>query len=305
MKTLKIFAILLAAAVAACASPQDDADVATTDAAMTQAPSAAEPIAALIERYEETYNAEDAAGIAAFYTDDAQAWYPDATFVNGRAAVQQRHQATFAAGDPHIEITLTDEMTFGDRAVDIGTYKVTTTPPGGEPIDFGGSYMSLLERTPEGWKIARHIVNYDSEQPAAMLAGAPESTPPPEAGTLNALYEAYEDAFEAGDNAALANLFAEDAMFADIGQPIAQGRAAIAGVQRLVSGGSLDIHGVETVDLGGGWALDRGWWDAVVADTPLRGRYMLLVRTDPDGTQKIVWHVAQGRPVSAIPPASE
>ena len=65
-----------------------------------------------------------------------------------------------------------------------------------------------------------------------------------------------------------------------------------------ITGQQIEIHDVGTLDLGGGWALDGGWFvvTATTPDGPMaqEGTYMNLVRQQPDGTWKIHWAVSNG-----------
>lgn len=53
-----------------------------------------------------------------------------------------------------------------DWAVEHGTWQITVTPEGAEAAQTtNGSYLVVLRRTPDGWKLARAANTYD-QQPA-------------------------------------------------------------------------------------------------------------------------------------------
>ena len=107
---------------------------------------------------------------------------------------------------------------------------------------------------------------------------------------------------DAGDGDAMGALYTEDAVVAFSEAPALEGRAAIQARFAERSGAlterQIEIHDVGTLDLGGGWMLDGGWYTATAtsADGPMAqtGTFMHLLRQQPDGTWKIHWAVSNG-----------
>lgn len=104
-----------------------------------------------IEQWEKRFNAGDAAGVAALYTEDAQILPPGSDIVEGRTAIQEFWQMAIdgSAGEDSLETLELHEL--GDVAVEIGTY----SEEGGD----NGKYMVVWKKTDDGWLIHRDLWN--------------------------------------------------------------------------------------------------------------------------------------------------
>jgi uncharacterized protein (TIGR02246 family) len=108
--------------------------------------------------------AGDWAGVAALYTEDAALMPPNALAVEGRTAIQ----AFFSTWPP---VTAFDLQTVeidgrGDLAYVRGTYTMTITPPGGDPITDSGKFLEIHRRQPDGsWPLYRDMFNSDLALP--------------------------------------------------------------------------------------------------------------------------------------------
>ena len=148
---LASFAVSNACAPAGETAAQREAAIQADQEALTQ----------LGQDYEAVFNAQDAAGVAATYADDAVRSMPNAAPTTGNDAIQASLQATFDQFEGQITLSRDEVQVAGDWAFSAGTAAVTLTPKeGGEAIELRSSYISILRRQTDGsWKIARSVVS--------------------------------------------------------------------------------------------------------------------------------------------------
>jgi uncharacterized protein (TIGR02246 family) len=207
------------------------------------------------------------------------------------------------AGSPMAQIEKAATLVFGDEAVQRGTYTINSTASDGTATSVSGSYMSALGQVDGAWKIQALITNFNAPPPEGYPMGSLPAEKPPEQGTMSALANAYMQAYNGGDAAAVASLYTDDAVMAFTNEPVATGKAAIqAATEAGVSQGSpkLEIHDVNTHPLGDDYAMDAGWFrvTATTPDGPMttEGTYVLLCKQAEDGSWKIQWGVTNGHP---------
>lgn len=307
MTLRRIFALTAVGLVAACA-PQDAEEAAEPMAEPAAEMSADEAaIDQLRADYITHYNLHHADMVADLFTDSAVFMAADQSINEGKEAIQAALTGQMA-GSPTVDITGAGTMVFGDMAINRGTYTVTTTPEGGEPMTFAGGYISGAERTADGWKIVALISNYDAMPPeGSPLAEWPDEAPPEE-GTMKDVVDLYVERFNAGDAAGVTALFTDEAVFSYSNLPTAEGKAAIQGAleDRFAMGGSptLEIHDVGTWPMEEGWAVDAGWYkltfDTESGQMVQVGNYVNLCRQDADGSWKIHWGISNGVPQPAM-----
>jgi ketosteroid isomerase-like protein len=205
-----------------------------------------------------------------------------------------------ASGNPRLAVDPIDTKMMGDTAMSIGSWHLTSTPEGADTVQVGGHWMAAYERTAEGWKAMALITNYDSEPTPQMLQGRTPPEPPAEHSAMTSLADAFETAWNGGEAADVAALYAENAWVSFSNQPVTEGRAAIEQALAQQIRGTIEIHGVKSADLGDGWGADGGWYLVSGGDQPAyRGNYMLLAHTDADGTPQIQWSLSNGRSAPA------
>lgn len=119
------------------------------------------------------YNKKDAAALAAFFTENGEITDLDADDVTtGRADIQARYEAIFAAPDaPQIAIEVDSVRLVGkDIAVEDGT--VHATPPGDDAVPTSMNYTAVLQKSEDGvWRIASTRDRGDASDVAGELAG--------------------------------------------------------------------------------------------------------------------------------------
>jgi uncharacterized protein (TIGR02246 family) len=124
-------------------------------------------ITALNNQSAAAFNANDAAAVAATFTDDAIMMPENQAAVEGRAAIQAWYAAMFKydvkSADTPLEIQVA-----GDWAYERGNGTVTATPKSGKPITISLKYLRVIKRQADGsWKGYRLIVNSNNPPPAA------------------------------------------------------------------------------------------------------------------------------------------
>ena len=100
---------------------------------------------------------DDAATVAALYTDDAVFVGTKTPAAHGRAAIQ----ATFAKQFPMSSLVSLDskELVANDKVgYDFGEFTQEVTAPNARPVTVHGQYLVALARQPDGsWKITKHV----------------------------------------------------------------------------------------------------------------------------------------------------
>ena len=286
----------------ACAPETDEQTTADTIPAETPAPAGEEAaLDQLAADYVAHYNQHHASIVADMFTDSAIALYANGSDAHGKPAILAGLEAEMA-GSPTLTVEPAASVVGGDAAVTRGSYTVTTTPPGGSAMSASGHYMTVNERVDGAWKVNVLVTNFDTVPPAEALAPPVEpGEPPPEEGTMKELGAQFTQAFNAGDWATVASLYAEDAVVAFSNAPLVEGRAAVQ--QRFAElwtgGQSIVLHDVATLDLGNDMFVDGGWFEVTGAtaqgNVSSAGAYLNLLRRQPDGTYQIVWGITNGQ----------
>lgn len=295
-----VFPLLLTLTLGACGGDEPDAQPDPMPEEATSATRAQAAIEAVREAWVTHYNLHHPDMVADLYADSAWVLNADLAVDEGRDAIAASLTEAMQS-NPTATVTTRETRVFGDDAVSIGTYEVTATPEGADPVSWSGHYLNYLTRIDGEWKITGLITNYDSPRPEGWTWAEPVAEAPPEEGTMGELVEGYETHWNLQHPDMVADFYAPDAVVALANQPVLEGRDAVAAAlrERQAQGPTeIDVHDVATIDLADGWKLDGGWYEltAVEGDATVQtGMYMNLVRRMEDGSWKIHWMVSNGR----------
>jgi uncharacterized protein (TIGR02246 family) len=124
----------------------------------------------LAREWADSFNAKNAAKVAAMYTEDATVNPPNEAAVRGRKNIQAWVQRLIDQGMSSMVLTPTESAISGTIAYETGTYSATVTPPGGTPIPDKGKYVVVLKQVGGSWLLAHDIFNSDLPSPAPIPA---------------------------------------------------------------------------------------------------------------------------------------
>ena len=117
---------------------------------------------------------EQAAGLAALYTEDAQLLPPDMEPVNGRAAIQEFIAKNDPPGGPSFEFATIETMVFGDYAHRQGSF--TVKAPDGSMLE-SGKFIELWKKVGGKWLIHRDMWSRNAPAAAPPATDAPPDEP--------------------------------------------------------------------------------------------------------------------------------
>lgn len=288
----------LVLAIAACGGGDQEAtagEPAETEAVVDDATVLAE----MTDYFETHYNMGHGSMVADLYAEDAGFMSANGQVLEGREAIAAYFQAGMDAMSPQIQIDQAEQLIFGDMAVARGNYTITAESEG-NPVNYGGAYLNVLRRAGDGWEVHGAVTNYSMDA-GDLWVGMPEGTEaPPENSMMTSLAEAYETHYNLGHPSMVADLFTEDAAVSFPGEGWINGTEAIN--QSLTAGmeeapGELDIHGVETIELADGTAVDAGWYEFTANGEQVAwGTYALVGQQNADGEWRIHWLVGNASP---------
>lgn len=179
MATLRLIlvSVLVSFLSVACQTEMAEETGTTTEPAVDPA-AATEALNQLADQYESTYNARDAAGIAAMYVEDATWFAPDGPRVDGVGAIQRAMEETYASM-PELSWSLESEAYAvspgGDTATGHGTFHMSGVDTAGQEVDARYQWVADYRNVDGTWKITRVMWNQggpamesgtESEEPA-------------------------------------------------------------------------------------------------------------------------------------------
>ena len=123
---------------------------------------APDEFAAANARFEAAFNAGDAAGLAALYTEDAILMAPNVVRLEGRPAIQDLWQRFFDAEVSNLELRTLELTITGPRATEVGAFAMSTPDGNGGRLTAHGKYVVLWMLGADGaWWLHRAIWNND------------------------------------------------------------------------------------------------------------------------------------------------
>jgi uncharacterized protein (TIGR02246 family) len=124
----------------------------------TADPQIAEQIRALASNFDEAFNRNDAAAVAAFYTEDAVRVTPNGTF-SGRQAIEKGYAKfdfqQYQANDHVLKVNQVNAVGNDVRALGTWTTSFQEGGHAGERSHAGGHFTLIMVREGDTWKIRR------------------------------------------------------------------------------------------------------------------------------------------------------
>jgi uncharacterized protein (TIGR02246 family) len=114
-------------------------------------------IQSLSDKFAQAFNAGDAAGVAALYTDEAVILPPGVEMMKGRTAIQAFWKGA-AEKLGNGKLTTVEVKSLGTEAAqEIGTFSFRTK--GSQPQEITGKYVVIWEKVGSDWELATDIWN--------------------------------------------------------------------------------------------------------------------------------------------------
>lgn len=108
------------------------------------------------------FEAKDATGLAALYTEEAQLFPSHSDPVEGQEAIVTYWREVFGTGLSGVSLDTVEVDNEGDTAIETGRYRLTT--PDGQVAD-EGKYLVVWKRIEDHWFIHRDIWNTSRPSP--------------------------------------------------------------------------------------------------------------------------------------------
>ena len=114
------------------------------------------------KKFVAAFNKKDAAGVAATYSSDAQAFPPNAALLKGRAEIQKMWQGVIDGGIASVALVTTEVESGGNIAYESGTYEMKLKD--GKVAD-KGKYCVVWKKVNGQWMLHRDIWSTDMPAP--------------------------------------------------------------------------------------------------------------------------------------------
>jgi len=124
-------------------------------------------VRALNDGFSKTFSDQDVDRLVEFYAPDAKLLAPGVPMPEGAAAVKGFLQMMLDAGARALEFESIVVDGQDDLVVDVGRYRLTMEPPGGEPVIDVGKYIAVSKRQGDGsLRLAYDTFNSDAPPPS-------------------------------------------------------------------------------------------------------------------------------------------
>ena len=101
-------------------------------------------------KWDATFNAADAEGLAALYSANATLVSPTGTTIQGTAAIREFWSGLFKAGFKAHKIELLSTREEGKLTIVVGKWQATGPDENGAPKQYGGQVVNILETQTDG-----------------------------------------------------------------------------------------------------------------------------------------------------------
>ena len=180
-------------------------------------PQLIEQIDAFDKKFAEAVNNNDAAAVAALYTENAT-FVTDRGPIYGRQAIEKWYAEVFKTWHPKNYIGATDPKSpriigTADNIAANGEWSMTLQGKNGESIPLKGYWAAIYVREGDDWKCRLDAYNVTSPPAATATTQQKETVDPQIIEKLNAISKKCDEAFNNNDAAALAANFTQDVIF--------------------------------------------------------------------------------------------
>lgn len=132
--------------------------------ALMSLPASAETFRETVEKgaqaWTGAFNAGDAAGVAALYSENGMLLPPDATQIEGRQSIQDEFQSWIDSGYTNIVFDVVEVEESGDLGYEIGLFSVDYPAEGDQIATATGNYLVVWKREADGvWRLYRDTWN--------------------------------------------------------------------------------------------------------------------------------------------------
>ena len=262
-------------------------------------------VRAVAESWDSFANAEDVDGLMGIFSPDPIRLNAGEPALVGADACRADFEADWAASDSEGYNPIDDVQVAGNWAFARGTFTdKTTSEETGEVTEETGKWLSILRKTPDGWKF--YIDAWNRDAPSDATASAEKTDRgelPPEFSPSDAAEEAlftqgsaWDEANNAEDAEALVGLYTADAIYMAADEPLIQGADALRtafeeGYAAEKPNGAGVMRGAE---IEGDWAYAWGTWTAspTVKETGETrnesGKWLSILRNSAEGWKNYV-----------------
>ncbi len=116
-------------------------------------------------KFGEAVRMNDAAAMAALYTEDARLLPPNSEMIQGKEGIEAFWGGGFQMGIKDAILTTVDVLGLGDIVCEIGRYELTIQPEGQETMKDSGKYVVIWKYASNGtWKL--HVDIWNTNMPA-------------------------------------------------------------------------------------------------------------------------------------------
>lgn len=119
-------------------------------------------IASANQNFMDAFTRQDAAGLAALYTDDTKLLPPGFPMMTGREAVQSFWQGAMDLGIKEARLETLEVESQGNLASEIGRFTLTVQPQDSESTEITGKYVVVWKSQDGTWKLHVDIWNTDA-----------------------------------------------------------------------------------------------------------------------------------------------
>ena len=221
--------------------------------------------------------------------------YEGLPVISSQSNIREQFQRQFAESETDGLNPVEEIQVSGDWAFARGTFERTETPDEGDPVTGTGKWVSVLLKTPAGWKYAVDAFNRnaptetDNDETDASM---PESRIPEgaDAEAVQALTSSWDAALNARDADSISALYTDDAIRMSADQPAHVGAEAIrATFEEEFAGTNFTEEGpVHCLEVAGDWAHAWGTWsqtgtDATGNAVEESGKWLEILKRTPEG----------------------